>query len=260
MADDNDDQAQDGSRKRSMDDKPSDSTTPDPDPFQASMTFASIDHSLSACDCDECGVGNYLPNAIASAVKRYKAAVQAMPLKRTQHRALVKREEQVSVYEWTLPANNAEPLVEFGNSHRFIWIQRLSDASVLKAIGKGIIGSADEEKQRVALDWRQGNLIFIPSNGGKAVGWVHHAATSSVDATGDDNGTKQAGHAVLRIAKVPVDQMGSSGKSAESERRPWYDVIRDVCRKVVEDRKDDTLPTNVILDDEVAMLIQESMQ
>jgi hypothetical protein len=28
----------------------------------------------------------------------------------------------------------------------------------------------------------------------------------------------------------------------------------------VEDHKDDTLPTNVILDDEVAMLIQESMQ
>jgi hypothetical protein len=271
----NDEPAQDGSRKRSVDDKQSDSTAADP--FEASMTFASIDTSLGgACDCDECGVsGAKLPNAIASAVKRYKAAIQSMPLKRTQHRALCKREQQVSVYEWTLPAD-AEPLVEFGNSHRFIWIQRLPETSVLKAIGKGIIGSADEENQRVALDWKQGDIVFVPSNGGKAVGWVHHdhAAPSSEEGAGEDTSTKlekdhtaplseegastkPAGHVVLQIAKVPVGQTESSGNVVEGL---WYDKIRDVCRKVLEAYKDSTLSTHTTLDGKDAMLIRESMQ
>jgi hypothetical protein len=250
--------ALDGSRKRSVDDtKQPDSTT---DPFEASMTFASFGNSPGGCDCDECGVGtNSLPNAIALAVKRHKAAIQAMPLKRTQHRALGKREQQVSVYAWTLPAES-EPLVEFGNSHRFIWIQRLPETSVLKAIGKGIIGSADEEKQRVALDWKQGDIVFVPSNGGKAVGWVHHAAPSTEEGTGDDPSTKQAGHGVLQIAKVPLGQIGSSGTNMESEGLPWYDKIRDVCRKVLEAHKDSTVPTNITLDSKDAMLIREIMQ
>jgi hypothetical protein len=224
------------------------------------MTFASIANGPGGCDCDECGVGsNSLPNAIALAVKRHKAAIQAMPLKRTQHRALGKREQQVSVYAWTLPTES-EPLVEFGNSHRFIWIQRLPERSVLKAIGKGIIGSADEEKQRVALDWKQGDIVFVPSNGGKAVGWVHHAAPSSEEGTGDDSSTKQAGHVVLQIAKVPVGQTAPSENNVESEGLPWYDKIRDVCRKVLEAHKDSTVPTNITLDSEDAMLIRESMQ
>jgi hypothetical protein len=272
---DDDQPAQDGSRKRSVDDQQSgDSTAADPfhASFQASMTFASIDTSNSlggaGCDCDECGVGiNYLPNAIASAVKRYKAEIQSMPLKRTQHRALGKREQQttqaVAVYEWTLPSN-AEPLVEFGNSHRFIWIQRLPDASVLQAIGKGIIGSADEEKQRVALDWKQGDVVFVPSNGGKAVGWVHvhHVVPSSdiEEGTGDDAGTKSGGHVILQIAKVPVGQTVPSGNNVESKGLPWYDKIRHVCRKVLEAHKDSTEPTNTTLDGEDAMLIRESMQ
>jgi hypothetical protein len=252
-----DEPAQDGSRKRSAGDKQSDPTT---DPFEASMTFASIDKSLGGCDCDECGVGsNSLPNAIALAVKRHKAAIQAMPLKRTQHRALGKREQQVSVYAWTLPAES-EPLVEFGSSHRFIWIQRLPETSMLKAIGKGIIGSADEEKQRVALDWKQGDVVFVPSNGGKAVGWLHHAAPSSEEGTGDDASTKQVGHVVLQIAKVPVGQTGSSGSNVESKGLPWYNTIRDVCRKVLEAHKDSTVPTNITLDSEDAVLIRESMQ
>jgi hypothetical protein len=252
-----DEPAQDGNRKRSADDKQSDSTA---DPaFEASMTFASIANGPGGCDCDECGVGNYLPNAIALAVKRHKAAIQAMPLKRTQHRALGKREQQVSVYAWTLPADS-EPLVEFGNSHRFIWIQRLPETSVIKAIGKGIIGSADEEKQRVALDWKQGDIVFVPSNGGKAVGWVHHAAPSSEEGTGDDASTKQAGHIVLQIAKVPVGATGLSGNNVESEGLPWYNTIRDVCRKVLEGHKESTVPTNITLDSEDAALIRESMQ
>jgi hypothetical protein len=252
-----------------VDDKQRSDSTVVVDPFQASMTFASTGGG-GGCDCDECGVGvNYLPNAIASAVKRYKAEIQAMPLKRTQHRALGKREPQtsvaVSVYEWTLPAD-AEPLVEFGNSHRFIWIQRLPETSVLKAIGKGIIGSADEEKQRVALDWKQGDIVFVPSNGGKAVGWIHHGATgtapSSEEWTGDDDDAsiKTLGHVVLQIAKVPVGQTGHSGNNVESEGLPWYDKIRGLCRKVLEANKDSTVPTNTTLDGEDAMLIRESMQ
>jgi hypothetical protein len=253
--------AQDGNRKRSADDKQSESLTVDP-AFEASMTFASFANGPSAggCDCDECGVGsNYLPNAIAAAVKRHKAEIQAMPLKRTQHRALGKREQQVSVYAWTLPAE-AEPLVEFGNSHRFIWIQRLPESSVIKAIGKGIIGSADEEKQRVALDWKQGDIVFVPSNGGKAVGWFHHAAPLSEEGTEDDASFKQAGHVVLQIAKVPVGATELSGNNVESKGLPWYNIIRDVCRKVLEGCEDSTVPTNITLDSEDAMLIRESMQ
>lgn len=255
-----DEPAQDGNRKRSIDDAQSGSSIDPTDPFAASMTFTSIGNSPGGCDCDECGVGaSYLPNAIALAVKRHKAAIQAMPLKRTQYRALGKREQQVAVYNWTLPAD-AEPLVEFGNSHRLIWIQRLPDASVIKAIGKGIIGSADEERQRVALDWKQGDIVFVPSNGGKAVGWVHHAAPSNEEGTGDDASTKPAGHVVLQIAKVPAEQTGPSGNNVESEGLPWYDTIRNVCVKLLEAHKDSTVPTSIILDGEDAMLIRESMQ
>jgi len=238
------------------------------DPFLASMTFASVDRSLAiGCDCDECGTSTrgssggagYVPAAIAEAVKRYKAAMSSMPLKRTQDRYLVKRFSGVSVYEWTLPVE-AQPLVEYGNSHRLVWIQRLSTTSVIKSIGKGIIGSADEEKQRVAMDWKQGQVVLVPSNGGKAVGWIHHngGAASTKDSTEEDADNKNTGHASLRIAKAPVDLAAAEGDAAAETEMQWHDVIRSVCERQLKKEKEST--TSIVLDETDSQLIREAMQ
>ena len=91
----------------------------------------------------------------------------------------------VSVYSMTLPVD-AEPLVEFGTSHRIVWIKLLSSSSTtnqnsttaststLSTIGKGIIGSRDEQTTRTILtDWTEGQIILVPSTEGTASGWIH---------------------------------------------------------------------------------------
>lgn len=182
------------------------------------MTFASFGF---ACDCDECEIKE-IPLPILEALqnrKRQKRETEPMP--RTQVRTLVQRHSNgnggiVAIWNWFLPREATEPLVEFGNSHRIIWVQRFPKTSQLQYVGRGIIGSRDEERTRTNMDWEQGQVYLLPSNQGKAVGWIHHVLTSSEGATTtaaaaandsnkEDNG--EGGPIVMNIAKIPMEQV-----------------------------------------------------
>jgi hypothetical protein len=190
--------------------------------FLDSMTF--LDREMVRCDCDECD--NSVPPSIRDAVRqRKRQRLELGPIKRTQDRTLVCRYSSandninISVWKLTMPMD-ADPRIEFGTSHRLVWIQRLpttndnghhnhnqTTAVTLRSIGKGIIGSSDEEKSRFDLeDWREGHVILVPSNGGKAVGWLHTTTSTVSGAVTDAQKTAVGlGPAVLYVAKIPVD-------------------------------------------------------
>ena len=217
--------------------------------FLSSMTFASSSFHRNGggknCDCDECGAGAgaaaamrqrsppafIVPNAIQQALDNYK---RQRPLQRTQERQLIQKEHllvgvdqtmiMLSLWQWTLPTD-ATPLLEFGDSHRLIWVQRLGglataaaaaaasgDAvSVLKEIGTGVVGSQQEQQGRKQVDWKSGRVYFVPSRKGKAIGWVHEAAAAAAAAATSTSSlsspplslTPVSGPVVLYIAKVP---------------------------------------------------------
>lgn len=93
----------------------------DQDAFLASMTFSSVDFGRG-CECDEC---DQVPSDIRRAIQAHKRLkLQHVPLMRTQDRALVAREESITVWKWTMPLN-AEPLIEYGNNHRIVFVAHL---------------------------------------------------------------------------------------------------------------------------------------
>lgn len=139
--------------------------------------------------------------------------------------------------------------MEFGNPrmHRIIWVQRLpasnSNKSILKSIGKGIVGSSAEEKGRVTLaDWKEGQVLYMNSIGGKTVGWIHETTlgtttgTATTTANDDHESTEQEvatkssinttnlksdgsvgkGPAVLYIIKVPSEHLESVSNNSET--------------------------------------------
>jgi hypothetical protein len=217
----------------------------DKDNFVASMSFARMPQrgtftppdwdtfdifggASVKCDCDECGISE-IPLTIQRAIGEHKRRKRATgPLTRTQHRKLVKRatlSNNLSVWHWTLPFH-AEPLLEFGNSHRLVWIQRLPGR--LYTIGDGIVGSEAEEAMRQALPWEEGEAYFVPSKGGKAVGWVHYPPTTDEK---DARGKALTGPAEVWIAKLPSNSLESyrqqrpeetdSGNQTERIQNDW---------------------------------------
>jgi len=139
------------------------------------------------------------------------------------------------LYQWVLPSG-AEPLVEFGSSHRILWVERLPKNGSIFSIGKGIIGSSDEEKSRVRMNWKEGGLYLVPSNGGKAMGWIYHA--------GVDSSEPGNGHAELKIAKIPQDLSTDYGRGKEtavcfiddssSPAGSWAIKFKETCRDILE--------------------------
>ncbi|GAX25218.1 hypothetical protein FisN_5Lh301 [Fistulifera solaris] len=189
------------------------------------MTFAGKrDRHLGACDCDECGVkpgGFVLPNEIKEAIDRFKRIKGS--LKRTQERQLVRQEAvkigeetvMFSIWQWTLPSE-AEPLLEFGNNHRIICVERLGGK--LQHIGTGIVGSSSEEDGRHILEsWTAGSAHVLASRQGKAVGWVH------------ENDNETTGPAVLYMVKIPPSAMHANIEGTVS----WCRVIRDICQRAL---------------------------
>lgn len=197
------------------------------DAFLQSMTFADKKRQrhLGACDCDECGVspgGFVIPNEIKDAIDRFKRTKSS--LKRTQERQLVRQEAvqigdqtvMFSIWQWTLPSE-AEPLLEFGNNHRIVCVQRLG--GLLQHIGTGIVGSSSEEEGRYSLEsWNAGSAHILASRQGKAVGWVHESST------------ERTGPAVLYMIKVPPSAIHAN---MEGDTDNWCRTVRDVCQRAL---------------------------
>jgi len=112
----------------------------------------------------------------------------------------------------------------------------ISKVSILRTIGKGIVGSQDEERGRQdLLSWRQNRAFLVPSNDGKAVAWIHGnkertkskllgigadwddedepdrkvEESKNQNATSDENDDTSnitvVGHAILYVCKIPQD-------------------------------------------------------
>lgn len=193
--------------------------------FLQSMTFAGKrQRHFGACDCDECGVtpqGSMVPNEIKEALDRFKRTKSK--LKRTQERQLVHQEAvkigednvTFSIWKWTLP-NEAEPLLEFGNNHRIVCVQRLE--GTLQHIGTGIVGSSSEESGRISLNsWTTGTAHFLASRQGKAIGWVHDCANEITSP------------AVLYMIKVPPSSIDADME--ENKEKWWCRRVRDICQQ-----------------------------
>lgn len=232
------------------------------------MTFSRAGELLGdKCDCEEC---ENVPFAIREIVDRRKLERrQTGPIKRTQQRSLLGRDGQVSVWSMHMP-NNAEPLVEFGSSHRIVWVKQLaSDSSTLKWIGKGIIGSSDEEKSRTKMtDWKEGNFFLVPSNGGKAIGWIHTSDDSvstdtkdgEASSTAPTEGKKEEGYsnAVLCVAKIPLYLVKDEEKSGESNKS-WTNHLVKCCRnglKSCQQEPDDKSPAYYKFSSEESKLLK----
>jgi hypothetical protein len=127
---------------------------------------------------------------------------------------------------------DAEPLVEFGNSHRIVLIDALSSKSRIVSIGKGVVGSADETTSRTKLlDWSQSSAWLVPQNGGKALGWVHMK---------DDNATNEEpiGHAMIYSIKIPVDVLETT-KEENGDSPGWMRDVASICKKSLPKPNDD---------------------
>ena len=126
--------------------------------FLSSMTFANGQQG-GGCDCDECGVA--VPAVVMAAIReRKRQRREFCPLRRTQDRVLVARQEGITIWRTTMPID-AEPLVEFGSTHRLLWVKSLP--CILRSIGQGIIGSSDEEKSRKNMNWTEGSIYLVVS-------------------------------------------------------------------------------------------------
>mmetsp|Transcript_17723 Transcript_17723/g.22952 ORF Transcript_17723/g.22952 Transcript_17723/m.22952 type:complete len:92 (+) Transcript_17723:513-788(+) len=64
-----------------------------------------------------------------------------------------------------------------------------------------------EEKSLPSMEWKQGGIYFVPSNKGKAVGWINSAKDSTQPESGQQPQQQQQqlgeGPVVLIIAKSP---------------------------------------------------------
>ena len=219
---------EDDERRKLVDEQKSDSSN-----FVASMTFANIEEFHrrgGGCDCDECGVvgrnkgqkkqPSFVPNAIQRALDEYR---RKRPLQRTADRRLLetvylKDNEKksnsstlVTLWQWTLPTG-AVPLLEFGDSHRLVWVKNLNvTTSRLQETGVGVIGSQQEEQSRVALPWQRGHVYYVPSRKGKAIGWIHESQTQTSDndtttattSKGSSVSAAKSGPVVLYVVKIP---------------------------------------------------------
>ena len=100
------------------------------DAFMASMTFAAPRKPGELCDCcdeGECSLlSSEIPWSVRQATLEYWKT-HTMP--RTQERELIRRQDNVTVYRLTMP-QNAEPLVEYGNTHRIIYVNLLTQVSL----------------------------------------------------------------------------------------------------------------------------------
>jgi hypothetical protein len=209
--------------------------------FLASMTFA---HGVVRdCECDECGL-EQVPQSIKEAVRKHKRAKLMSVVEIThQERHLVDRDGGLSIWRLVLPVRS-EPMVEYGNSHRIVLVKHMAEGVEVKSIGTGIVGSAAEEKARKSVGWRAGGGYVIPSNGGKAVGWV--VCTSKDDSLNEESSavTESASVEVVIIKATP-EAMAKDG--GDESVKSWTKTIRKIFNDEIPsgDAEDSNADSNI---------------
>ncbi|KAL3768400.1 hypothetical protein ACHAW5_000767 [Stephanodiscus triporus] len=222
------------------DDDNGDNDDGDNDAFLLSMTFAS---GKSGCVCLDCG-DDPLPRSLRDAVnahneRRGLAAADGPGGSRTtttttttkrQYRKLVKREMGFDLWRLGLPVDVDDPIVEYRNNHRMMFVERLDEASSVLSVGEGIIGSAAEERSRRRLDWREGSSYLLARSDGMACGWIH----------------KRGG--------------GGGGDNVRGERRNDYGEADEGGGSATPNDDDDGGPTTTDVDDVVLYSLKVSAE
>jgi hypothetical protein len=110
------------------------------------------------------------------------------------------------------------------NVNKFTLLAWSLQRSSLVSIGKGIIGSNDEEKSRTKVDWKEGMAYLVPPNGGKALGWLHSK---------DDNDAQDPiGHAIMYTIKIPPKVIESNLEGSDSAQE-WVRNLITTCRQAL---------------------------
>ena len=170
------------------------------DAFLASMTFA------TGCDCDECelDIKESVPPTIADAIQGHKRRkLLDNEVVTCQERELVARlSSGVSIWKLTMPPG-ADPMIEFGNSHRIVLVHQCPKNRIVKSVGKGIIGSSHEGRNRLQLSLQEKKGYVLKSNEGRATGFINEKISSDhgLDINDDSHDI------VFYIMKITLDVM-----------------------------------------------------
>eukprot|EP00523_Entomoneis_sp_CCMP467_P006716 CAMPEP_0168739584 /NCGR_PEP_ID=MMETSP0724-20121128/11539_1 /TAXON_ID=265536 /ORGANISM="Amphiprora sp., Strain CCMP467" /LENGTH=264 /DNA_ID=CAMNT_0008786993 /DNA_START=44 /DNA_END=838 /DNA_ORIENTATION=+ len=246
--------------------------------FLSSMSFS----SMGCCGCDECDAISlrqkdgqskkdrfFVSDPVLRTIqepKRQRVASSGAVLKLNQDRTLRKRgARQISVWKWTLPPDS-NPLIEYGTSHRLVWVERLAPGRTICSIGNSPKG----EENPPPMGWEEGKLYLVPSRQGKAVGWtnvaLHGAKEEKQD--GDDSDTDGI---VLTIAKVPpsalnqVQTINSDAANEEPPEKTWENALQEECGTLLRDRhsqateKDDPVSSVCVENPHLVELLKQCM-
>lgn len=192
-----------------------------------------------SCDCDECGTCQAkIPPSIAQAVIEHRRSklffLENAPT--FQERTLVARDGSgsgVSIWKLVLPPGS-EPLTEFGNSHRIIFVESMPKGRTVRSIGKGIIGSGDEQNSRQKVPWVETHAYLYCSNGGKAIGWVNEKQELDKSLHIDDTNSD----VVLYVVKVTNKAIAHCLKTSIDEA-PWTLQVKQIFQKHLGEKRCD---------------------
>lgn len=250
--------------------------------FLAFMTFASEGGCPCCVDGDECdtpsaATNERVPPAISNAVNEHlrKRKLEepsvfggSKRLHIRQNRELVKREDGFSIWRLDLPLAGGDPIVEYRNSHRIVFVKQLSKASEVLSIGPGIIGSAAEENSRGLVSWEQGSAYYLPCSKGIACGWLHtlaaDAKTSETADCGSATSISSTADVVVYSLKVSPQRMDEEPPEKMS---CWveksYELFRQLAKRQPQNgdiRKRNNADNNVdVAVEGIALSDEESM-
>lgn len=215
------------------------------DPFLSTMTFA----DMATCDCDECERLCQVPVTLVRDIPHDRMILHPMGASVTQERSLVKREGGISIWKTTMP-HGAEPIREFGNSHRFIFVWSLPKNAKIQCIGDGVVGSSEEVRSRKNVHWREGSAFFLRSNGGKAIGWtseINDVASNTI--TGNDERYNVVFYAI-KATEDAIESSSDGGMFQRSLIRLFHKYLEKGQDHEVIESEDSALLKNLISENE----------
>lgn len=210
------------------------------------------------CDGDECGpsasssasaVPPTISNAVDEHLRKRKLEEPSVfegskRLYIRQNRELVKREGGFSIWRLDMPVDGGDPIVEYRNNHRILFVKQLNKPSHVLSIGQGIIGSAAEENRRKRVNWEEGSAYLLPCSKGIACGWIHKIADDPESGKSDtsDEGdstsippTDATDDVVIYVLKVSPETLQNMEDVDPEQTECWvmkaYELFRQCLAK-----------------------------
>lgn len=242
----------------------------DDDDFLNMMSFANLS---DLCDCDECDLplDSSLPDPSNKLALDYNSTNgnNDMLFVKPQKRIFLARDNLtgISIWKWTLPVQQLKPLLEFGHSHRIIFVNKLAKNTEIS----GVLCN-DQLNIRQPLKWVESCAYFFPSNDKgntnandhldsekTGLGWIcHQTDTNNIDTRVNNYlelGAKspvefETNECVLTIIKIPpkklettleevaaMNQLFSAGIASSFDRKSMFDLFMTLAKKETSKKK-----------------------